>query len=151
MTRRGPVFIVGTERSGSNLLRAILNSHPGIYIPHPPHIMKDLGPVEYLYGDLSDDRNFRRLIDDAAKLIELHFFPWEIAPSRAEAFRAARNLYCVKAAFYDQYRRFKGAKRWGCKSTFMIHYAGAARRAARKSLQGRGGVRIVHAGWGWMR
>jgi hypothetical protein len=130
MTRRGPVFIVGTERSGSNLLRAILNSHPGIYIPHPPHIMKDLGPVEYLYGDLSDDRNFRRLIDDAAKLIELHFFPWEIAPSRAEVFEtaAARNLYCVKAAFYEQYRRFKGAKRWGCKSTFMIHYAVAARK-----------------------
>jgi hypothetical protein len=90
--------------------------------------MKSLGPAEYLYGDLTDDRNFRRLINDAAKLVELHFFPWEIAPSRQEAFEtaAARNLYCVKAAFYEQYRRFKGAKRWGCKSTFMIHYADAA-------------------------
>ncbi|MBI4801612.1 MAG: sulfotransferase [Elusimicrobia bacterium] len=123
-----PIFIVGTERSGSNLLRVILNSHPDIYIPHPPHIMKSLGPVEQLYGNLKDDRNFRRLINDAAKLTELHFFPWEIAPSRSEAFEraAARNLYCVKAAFYEQYRRFKGAKRWGCKSTFMVHYAAQA-------------------------
>lgn len=126
--QKGPIFIVGTERSGSNLLRAILNGNPGIYIPHPPHIMKDLGPVEGLYGDLRDDRNFRRLINDAARLIELHFFPWEVAPSRQEAFEtaAARNLYCVKAAFYEQYRRFKGAERWGCKSTFMVHYADTA-------------------------
>ena len=126
----GPVFIIGTERSGSNLLRLILNSHPDIYIPHPPHIMKDLGPLERFYGDLNDDRNFRRLVDDAAKLIELHFFPWEIKPDRALAFEraAARNLYCVKAAFYEQYRGFKGVKRWGCKSTFMVHYAGSARK-----------------------
>lgn len=126
--QKGPIFIVGTERSGSNLLRAILNGNPAIYIPHPPHIMKDLGPVEGLYGDLRDDRNFRRLINDAARLIELHFFPWETAPSRQEAFEtaAARNLYCVKAAFYDQYRTFKGAERWGCKSTFMVHYADIA-------------------------
>ncbi|MFA6434556.1 MAG: sulfotransferase [Elusimicrobiales bacterium] len=126
----GPVFIIGTERSGSNLLRLMLNAHPEIYIPHPPHIMKDLGPVERLYGDLGDDRNFLRLINDAARLVELHFFPWEIKPDRELAFKksAARNLYCVKAAFYEQYRRFRGAKRWGCKSTFMVHYAGAARR-----------------------
>lgn len=123
-----PFFIIGTERSGSNLLRAILNTHPEIYIPHPPHIMKDLGPLESLYGDPGDDRNFRRLIDDAARLVELHFFRWEITPSRQEAFEraAARNLYCVKAVFYDQYRRFKSATRWGCKSTFMVHYADTA-------------------------
>ncbi|MFH1618495.1 MAG: sulfotransferase [bacterium] len=130
MTSASPIFIIGTERSGSNLLRLILNSHPDIYIPHPPHLMKSMGPVEHLYGDLNNDRHFRRLIDDAAKLIELHFFPWEIAPDRKDAFEhaAARNLYCVKAAFYEQYRRFKGAKRWGCKSTFMVHYADAARK-----------------------
>lgn len=134
-----PFFIIGTERSGSNLLRAILNTHPGIYIPHPPHIMKDLGPVEGLYGDLNDDRNFRRLIADAARLVELHFFPWEITPSRQEAFEraAARNLYCVKAAFYDQYRRFRGAARWGCKSTFMVRYAD-------KALKHSPGAKFIH-------
>jgi hypothetical protein len=127
---RGPVFIIGTERSGSNLLRLILNRNPAIYIPHPPHLMKDLGPVEHLYGDLSVDVNFRRLVNAAARLVELHFSPWEIKPDREEAFAAAaaRRLYCVKARFYDQYRRFRGAARWGCKSTFMVHYADQARR-----------------------
>jgi hypothetical protein len=136
---RGPVFIIGTERSGSNLLRLILNRNPAIYIPHPPHLMKDLGPAEHLYGDLADDRNFRRLVNDAARLVELHFSPWEIKPDREDAFAnaAARRLYCVKARFYDQYRLFKGAARWGCKSTFMVHYADQARQY---SL----GARFVH-------
>lgn len=35
-----PIFIIGTERSGTNLLRLILNAHPNIALPHPPHIMK---------------------------------------------------------------------------------------------------------------
>ncbi len=139
MPGSGPIFIIGTERSGSNLLRLILNGHPSIYIPHPPHLMKDLGPVEGFYGDLAEDRNFRRLVDDAARLIELHFFSWEIKPDRAAAFRAAaaRNLYCVKAAFYEQYRRFKGVKRWGCKSTFMVHYYAQARKYSP-------GARFIH-------
>jgi len=101
--------------------------------------MKSLGPLESLYGDLKDDRSFRRLIDDAAKLVELHFFPWEPTLDRREVFErtAARNLYCVKAAFYEQYRRFKGVKRWGCKSTFMVRYYAQARKYSP-------GARFIH-------
>jgi hypothetical protein len=125
-----PFFIVGTERSGSNLLRLMLNEHPSLAIPHPPHILKELGPLEARYGDLRDDARFRRLVDDAARLVELHFFPWDVALDRAAAFREApgRDVYGVKAAFYDQYRRAKGKARWGCKSTFVIHYVENVRR-----------------------
>ena len=31
-----PIFIVGTERAGSNLLRALIGEIPGISVPHPP-------------------------------------------------------------------------------------------------------------------
>lgn len=125
-----PVFIVGTERSGSNLLRAILDSHPNIAIPHPPHIMKELAPVVHRYGDLSRDGNFRRLVDDAVRVVELHFAPWDVAVDRERVFReaAGRELYCVKRAIYEQYMLARGKKRWGCKSTFMIHYTDAVRR-----------------------
>src|SRR4030065_1091704 len=71
-----PIFIVGTERSGSNLLRAILNAHENICIPHPPHIMNELAHLVPRYGDLSQDKNFRRLIDHAVRVVELHFAPW---------------------------------------------------------------------------
>jgi hypothetical protein len=129
MRNASPIFIIGTERSGSNLLRLMLNQHPSIAIPHPPHILKEMMPLEPLYGDLSDDRNFRKLIDDTITLVKLHFFPWDGPLDSAAVFSEAeeRGVYGVKAALYDQYRRAKGKKRWGCKSTFVIRYVDRVR------------------------
>ncbi|GAM09270.1 sulfotransferase domain protein [Geobacter sp. OR-1] len=119
-----PIFIIGTERSGTNLLRLILNAHSAISVPHPPHIMKFFGPLATLYGDLGDDRNFRRLIADVCRMVELHTYPWEIRPDRDQVFREARdwNLLCIYFAVYDQYLAFTGKERWCCKSTFMIEH-----------------------------
>ena len=36
---------IGTQRSGSNLLRLMLNQLEGIYAPHPPHILKTFYPL----------------------------------------------------------------------------------------------------------
>mgnify|MGYP001605421702 CR=1 FL=1 len=58
-----PLFIVGTERSGSNLLRMMIQQTGSISSPHPPHLMRDLSPLEKNYGDLNDGKNLRRLID----------------------------------------------------------------------------------------
>ena len=121
---QNPIFIIGTERSGSNLLRAILNEHPDIAIPHPPHLLKEFAPLLGYYGDLGRDQNFRKLIHDAVKLVELHFVPWPIQIDAEEIFINARHrdLYCVFALIYEQYLSFTGKKRWGCKSTFMVHH-----------------------------
>lgn len=121
---RAPIFIIGTERSGTNLLRLMLNSHPDIAVPHPPHIVKLFTPLLPLYGDLSLERNFRTLIGDVCRLVELHTYPWEITPDRERVFReaAARELICIYFAVYDQYLQHTGKKRWCCKSTFMIDH-----------------------------
>ena len=42
-----PVFIVGTERSGSNLLRVMLNASSELAVPHPPHVMRYFAPLEW--------------------------------------------------------------------------------------------------------
>ena len=75
-----PIFIVGTERSGSNLLRLLLDSHSQISIPHPPHILHYFAPLEAGYGDLSDRNNLRRLAQDVLRLLEVHIHPWERLP-----------------------------------------------------------------------
>jgi hypothetical protein len=117
-----PIFIIGTERSGTNLLRLILNAHSNIAVPHPPHIMKLFGPLAPLYGDLGEESNFRRLVNDVCRLVELHPYPWEIKPDRERVFRRAadRNLLSIYFEIYDQYLAFTGKQRWACKSTFMI-------------------------------
>ena len=46
------IFMVGEQRSGSNLLRVILNESKNIAAPHPPHILQRMMPLVPLYGDL---------------------------------------------------------------------------------------------------
>lgn len=119
-----PVFIVGTERSGSNLLRLLLNQLPSLHIPHPPHLMRDLTKVLSRFGDLQDSNNFRKLVDVAVHLVELHFAPWPMVIDRDQVFACAkkRDLYSIFAAIYDQSLQATEKKRWGCKSTFMISH-----------------------------
>lgn len=119
-----PIFIIGTERSGTNLLRLILNEHAAIAVPHPPHIMKLFTPLLPLYGDLTDDSNFRTLIADVCRMVDLHPYPWEITLDRELVFHeaSARELICIYFAIYDQYLQHTGKERWCCKSTFMIDH-----------------------------
>jgi len=119
-----PIFIIGTERSGTNLLRLMLNAHSAISVPHPPHIMKLFSPLEKYYGNLQIDINFRRLIGDVCRMVDLHTYPWEISPDRGQVFQEAvdRNLLAVYFQIYDQYLTYTGKRRWACKSTFMIDH-----------------------------
>jgi hypothetical protein len=119
-----PIFIVGTERSGSNLLRLILNTHPAIAVPHPPHIVRYLGPTEEQYGDLSKDACFRQLAQDVVRLVRAHINPWEIPidAERLVAHAPTRTVFGLYVALYEQYREWSGKPRWGCKSTFMIEH-----------------------------
>jgi hypothetical protein len=119
-----PIFIIGTERSGSNLLRLILNTHSQIAAPHPPHFMAYFGPIEKYYGDLSVDRNYEALIDDLLIHVRGHIHPWPFTPRRSELFLPERRRDLLDASYsiYDQYAAHVGKPRWACKSTFMIHY-----------------------------
>ena len=117
----GPIFIIGTERSGSNLLRLILNSHPDLAIPHPPHLMRYLAPLGHTYGDLRADGPRRALTRDALTIVHRHLVPWEHEiDAEAVVQTASPSVFGVVAAIYEQYRASAGKPRFGCKSTFMV-------------------------------
>ncbi len=124
-----PIFIIGTERSGSNLLRTILDAHPAIAAPHPPHILHIFEPAVDGYGPLDDPANFRRLADDVARLVRWHIHPWHPAPEGAILADAApsRTLLGLVDAVYAGHLRWRAKERWACKSTFNIRYVGALR------------------------
>ena len=119
-----PFFIVGTERSGSNLLRLVLDAHSRLSIPHPPHIMRFVHPLAPSYGDLADDRVFAELAADVSRLVAWHTYPWPHAPGAAElvARSRGRTLFALYAAACESHCVQAGKARWGCKSTFMIHH-----------------------------
>lgn len=120
-----PLFMIGTQRSGSNLLRLMLNQLPEIAAPHPPHILQRLMPMLPGYGDLSVDANFTRLVDDTCKLVELNPVPWEgVRLDRADIARRcrARSLVAVFGAVYDALAETWGKSGWCCKSLANIQY-----------------------------
>ena len=120
---RSPVLIIGTERSGSNLLRLILNAHSSIAVPHPPHFMRYLSPVEAAYGDLTREEARRAAVRDALTLLRVHIHPWDCTVDEDAVVEAADpSLFGVVAAIYEEYRRTHGKERWGCKSTFMVEH-----------------------------
>lgn len=119
-----PVFILGTERSGSNLVRLLLDAHPDVVVPHPPHIVRYFTPLEAGYGDLHQDDAWRALVADVLTLIETHIHPWPWVPSVDEvvARSVGRSVFAAYVAVHEALRDHVGKARWGCKSTFMIEH-----------------------------
>jgi hypothetical protein len=117
-----PFFLIGTERSGSNLLRLILTSHSRLAVPHPPHLVRYFRPLEPRYGDLRDDHAFRRLVGDVRALVDTHIYPWDVSLDweRIAHEAAPRDSFGIQFALYAQYAAAKGKVRWGCKSTFHV-------------------------------
>lgn len=120
-----PVFMIGTQRSGSNLLRLMLNQLPDIASPHPPHIMERLGPLEADYGDLGDDANWQQLREDVCGLVETNPVAWEgVSLDRADvdARCRERSLVALFGAVYEILAETWGKHDWMCKSLANVHY-----------------------------
>ncbi len=120
-----PIFMIGTQRSGSNLLRLMLNQLPEIAAPHPPHILQRFMPLAPVYGDLADDANFSQLVEDVCRLVELNPVPWEgVVLDRLDVARRCRerSLAAIHGAVYDVCAEEKRAETWCCKSLANINY-----------------------------
>lgn len=126
--KKSPIFMIGTQRSGSNLLRLMINQLPEIASPHPPHILQRMMPLLPRYGDLTRPDAFARLVDDVCRLVELNPVPWEgVTLDRKEVAARCReeSLVAVFGAVYDVMAETQGAQTWCCKSLANIFYADA--------------------------
>ncbi len=70
-------MMIGTQRSGSNLLRLMINQLSQITAPHPPHILEKLAPLLPVYGSLENDISFKQLIEDVCQLVEKNPVAWD--------------------------------------------------------------------------
>lgn len=120
------IFMIGTQRSGSNLFRLMLNQLPEIAAPHPPHILIRLLPLIGGYGDLSDPQTFKMLVDDTCRLVEANPVEWEGVELDREKIAARcdrKDLYGVMAAVYDTLAETWHKTSWCCKSLGNVKYA----------------------------
>lgn len=120
-------FILGSRRSGSNLLRVMLNQSPHLSAPHPPHILHAFTPLLDNYCDLALDANWRALVEDVVGYANLNPVPLLAGgkPLDADVVAARcnnRSLTWLHDAIYSEIMASHGKTAWVCKSNDNIHY-----------------------------
>lgn len=119
------IQFIGTQRSGSNLLRVMLNQLPQISAPHPPHILKTFFPLLDHYGDLTDEQNFKLLAADVCDWVNGNPVPWEGCSLNVDKVIAAcrqQSLIGIWEAVYTLKATADKASYWCCKSMESILY-----------------------------
>jgi hypothetical protein len=120
-----PVQIIGTQRSGSNLLRVMLNQLPGVFAPHPPHILKTFDPIVRFYGDLNNDDNYTELVTDVCKFVEKNPVPWlnsRFDPDLILKYSSGRSLLDVYLTIHEMNARANNARFWFNKSMQNVYF-----------------------------
>lgn len=65
-----PIFLISSERSGSNLIRSMLGSHSHIWAPMPMHLLQTILIHLPEYGSLQKEKNWELLIKHVCQIIE---------------------------------------------------------------------------------
>ncbi|MGN6440223.1 MAG: sulfotransferase family protein [Agriterribacter sp.] len=126
MSLQGIQFI-GTQRSGSNLLRVMLEQHPAIAAPHPPHLLHIFMPLLSLYEPLNE-KNYKLLLSDMVDYVNVNPVPWEGVQFNKEEMLAQSRQHHIFEIFrliYEAVAKSKHAQYWCCKSMQNLFYSQA--------------------------
>lgn len=89
--RPRPVLMIPLRRCGSHALRLRLNFNSHFYSPYPLHIV-DFMPLVPMYGDLSDDKAYFRMVVDVVGLQAASVVKWaDMVFDPVEIFDAIRD------------------------------------------------------------
>ncbi len=113
---RRPFFVVSAPRSGSTLLRLVLDAHPRLAVPPPGWLFDMVYPYLYSYGNLGEPKNLLALAEDVLKTPTVS--KWKIALTAADLAAAAPapTFAGVYEALHLAYARGEGKARWGEKT-----------------------------------
>jgi hypothetical protein len=124
-----PVFIIGSERSGTTLILAILACHPRIAVPEVTWYYPRFRPYLHTYGDLANETNFKTLVHEMANGLRVPY--WRMSDINPASFddeitkRAAeieQSFAGVFAAMFDRYAGYVNKPRWGEKTPGNVFY-----------------------------
>jgi len=119
------IQFIGTQRSGSNLLRLILNQFEQVSAPHPPHILRTFIPLINYYGNLDDRDNFEPLVADVCEYVNNNIVSWSnvvYTPDIVLKRCTKNNIFEIFKVIYEIKAEFDHASIWCCKSTFNANY-----------------------------
>jgi len=111
-----PVFIVSSPRSGSTLLRLMIDAHPAIAIPPPDWLIELVYPYLYSYGGLRSESNLLALAEDILETPTVKKWPLKLSAKELLSFAPSRDFAGLYEGLHLAHARREGKPRWGEKS-----------------------------------
>jgi len=112
-----PIFILGSQRSGTTMLRLMLNAHPDIAVPHESAFITEMVPMLKEYGDLSESENAEKLLNYLSKL-PLVVKGQHIKDKRAILANRISSYQDLVLAIFHEYMKSEKKSVWCDKTPF---------------------------------
>jgi len=122
---RDPIFIMSSERSGSNLLRVLLGNHSHIAAPRALQLLATFRNSIPRYGPLDRKENMRMLFEDCLSLANHPYHAWNVSFD-FETFYAVYAPYDFLSLFNSMYREYAHCtrrQRFVCKEINVFEFA----------------------------
>jgi len=114
-----PFFIVGVQRSGTTLLRLILNAHSEIAIPEEATFLKPLLNKKRIRNQISGDK-LRNLVEFLRSNEQFQLWNFNREPLLKEiSNKKSTTIKEIMEIMYSSYAANEGKSSWGDKSLFF--------------------------------
>lgn len=122
-----PIFIVGANRSGTTLLRLLLNAHPEIAIPDEINYFYGFDTLETSYekwDSLSpSDEDYTALLDRFLEDNRSAVPGLDLEEVRSEILKGPKNLRRPYRVLLERWAEHQDASRWGEKTPGNIYHS----------------------------
>jgi hypothetical protein len=119
------LFLIGEQRSGSNVLRLMLANSREIAAPHPPHILQRIDPIIPVHRIL-DDAQFDQMVEFVCRMVETNPVKWlNTVLDRNDVKNRCRekHVIAIYGAVMDIYAQSNNTRKWMCKSMQNIRWS----------------------------
>lgn len=119
------VFLICTERSGSNFITSLMNGHSRICGPPPSHLFRLFGTNRANYGDLTCESNWQILVHDVAANFQCKLGTWSTAATAEELAEGAGRRCAAELlrALYEKEAEHDGASHLFVKENQTFSFA----------------------------
>ena len=117
-----PIFIVGCPRSGTTLLRRMLDRHPALAICGATHFQRLVYSRRKAFGDISDPSKRRRLVSEYLASPPMKEIGLDTAALAEKLSREATNYQALFTSILSYYADSQGKPRFGEKTALHAFF-----------------------------
>jgi hypothetical protein len=117
-----PIFIVGSPRSGTTLLRNLLSRHPSIAICGETRFFANIYRYRSAFGSLENIENRKRLVDQSLGIARMKRLEMDLEELRPLLMDRATSYAAFFQTVMQAYANLKGKERYGEKTPHHAFY-----------------------------